>query len=553
MAQNKLFIPSTLTGEKINLQIQEGTTSFLTGQKTSTNGYNGNYLGPTLILEQGETVELAVTNKLSDTTTTHWHGLHIAPENDGGPHSLILPNETWRPKFKVMDHAATYWYHPHLHTKTGEQVMKGAAGMIIVGDNEEQGLNLPRKYGVDDFPLIVQTQQFNSTNQVEVDGMRDSINMVNGTINPFVEMPAQVVRLRILNADQERNYNFGFSDDKKFYVIGSDGGLLPSPLELTRIKLAPGERVELLLDLTGMKGSTLDLYSYASEIKMGVQGGPTMKMPNGMPMEMMNSPLNGKDFSLLEINVMDVTSGAVTTIVSKLVDESSISESSATNFRTIRFTPKEDPTPMEAMDGPFFFNDSTFNMERVDQKIDLNAVEIWTLVNMTMVAHPFHIHDVQFHILDINGEKPSPEKSGRKDVVSVGPKDTVRFIAIFEDFVGLTPYMYHCHNLMHEDGGMMGQFTVLEPTSIEERSSLSTSSFSIYPNPSANKLIQIVTTDPVTEAIDVVIYDYTGKVIFHQENSDADDVLDLRELGSGIYIVEISDGISIKRRSLVLH
>lgn len=537
-AQNQLTIPPAITGGIYNLNLAPDSVQFVTGAKTESYGYNGSYLGPTLILQKGATANLFVTNNLPDTTTTHWHGMHISADNDGGPHTLILPGDTWNPSFTVLDKAATYWYHPHLHGRTGEHVMKGAAGLIIVQDTEEAALALPRTYGVDDFPLIVQTQQFDASNQVFVDGMNDSITVVNGTIDPYVEMPAQVVRMRILNADQERNYKFGFTNDQAFSVIGSDGGLLAAPVNLTRVDAAPGERTELLLDLSGMNGQTIYLMSYGSEIPMRVQGGPSMMMPGtGMPMPMMNSPLNGKNYNVLQINVVAATTSPtpITTIPSTLVSVTPINPATVNNSRVIKFTPKDNPTAMEAMDGPFFFNDSTFNMSRIDQTVSLNDVEIWTLINRTMVAHPFHIHDVQFFILDINGLAPSAEKAGRKDVVSVGSMDTVRFIAKFEDFSGTTPYMYHCHNLMHEDGGMMGQFVVTNNTGIETIYN-DKIDITVYPNPTKHS-VSIQLNNSTVKMNTILLYDVLGRKqleLLNLNSSNSVD-LDLSKLSKGHY------------------
>ena len=548
-AQNQLAIPTTLSGSTINLTLQSDTVQFLPGQKTQTFGYNGNYLGPTLILDNGSSVSINVTNNMgnSDTTTTHWHGMHIAPENDGGPHSLILDGSTWNPQFTVMDKAATYWYHPHLHTKTGEQVMRGAAGLIIVRDADEAAIALPRTYGVDDFPLVVQTQQFDMNNQVIVDGMNDSTGMVNGTIDPMVDMPAQVVRMRILNADQERNYNFGLTGDKAFSIIGSDGGLLDAPVSQTRVKLAPGERVEILVDLSNMQGQMIHLMSYASEIPMGTQGGPTMMMPNGMPMMLMNSPLNGNDYNILEINVVAATSSAVTSIPTTLVTNGQnvpplVADVDAT--RIVKFTPMANPSPMQAMDGPFFFNDSTFDMSRIDHDILLNNVEIWELRNMTMVAHPFHIHDVQFFILEDDGQLPSPEKAGRKDVVSVKPMSTVKFIAVFEDFSGTTPYMFHCHNLMHEDGGMMGQFTVTDTSTVNTQSILTSDAASVYPNPTNGSVtVQVDGIDNFT----VKVYGFDGRLLVET----MDKQIDMSGFGNGLYIFKIISENQILTKQVV--
>ena len=144
------------------MTLQEGTTTFYEGIETNTMGANGSLLGPTLILQRGNTVSITVDNQLPDTTTIHWHGMHVAPQNDGGPHSIILPDEIWTPSFEIMDQAGINWYHPHLHMKTGEHVSKGIAGLIIVKDDEEAALELPRTYGVDDFPIILQTKGFDA-------------------------------------------------------------------------------------------------------------------------------------------------------------------------------------------------------------------------------------------------------------------------------------------------------------------------------------------------------------------------------------------------------
>jgi bilirubin oxidase len=166
LAQNALYIPSAIYGKNFNLEIQNGNTSFFPNTVSSTIGINQNYLAPTLVLEQGDTVQMNVKNSLNDTTTLHWHGLHVPPTEDGGPHTYILSGNTWQPKFVVKDWAATYWYHPHLHHKTNEHVTKGAAGLIIVRDAVEQALALPRSYSIDDIPLILQTKAFNASKQI---------------------------------------------------------------------------------------------------------------------------------------------------------------------------------------------------------------------------------------------------------------------------------------------------------------------------------------------------------------------------------------------------
>ena len=271
-AQNPLLIPDILSGTNINLTLQNGTHQFYSEINTSTIGANGNILGPTLILNQGDFVNIAVDNQLSDTTTIHWHGLHVSPENDGGPHTYILSGDTWNPSFTVMDKAATYWYHPHLHRKTNEHVSKGIAGMIIVRDNDEAALTLPRTYGVDDFPLVIQTKDFDANNEIVVPTNSDDIVMVNATIDATLDVPAQVVRFRLLNGSSMRVFNIGLSGNQTFYQIASDGGLLSAPNAITRLQLSSGERAEILVDFSSMNGQTIHLMSYASEFQNGIYG-----------------------------------------------------------------------------------------------------------------------------------------------------------------------------------------------------------------------------------------------------------------------------------------
>ncbi|MBK6837605.1 MAG: multicopper oxidase domain-containing protein [Bacteroidetes bacterium] len=379
-SQNAIPIPDTLSGPVYNLNIHPDSVQFLPGTKTFTNAFNQySYLGPTLILHKGENVTMNVLNSLDDTTTVHWHGLHVPAMADGGPHTFFLSGSTWSPQFTVNNHASTFWYHPHTHMKTGQQAMRGAAGMIIVRDSIEANLNLPRQYGIDDFPIVVQSQQMDANNQILWRGMHDSLLLVNGTQNPMLSIPAQVVRLRLLNASQERNFNFGFTGNRTFKVIGNDGGLLNAPVDVTRIRLSPGERAEVLLDLTGMTGQQFYLMSYASEFGAGIQGGTPMP---GMDTSMY-SPINGIDFNILQLNVSTQTNNPVTTIPASLVSIIPWDQSNFNEFRNIIISAQS----MMSMDGPFYFNGQLFDMNRIDYRIPLNNVEIWSLSNQSMVAH----------------------------------------------------------------------------------------------------------------------------------------------------------------------
>ncbi len=531
--QNPLFIPSTLSGNTINLSLQNGSVNFYPGNATQTMGVNGNLLGPTILLDRYQTVTMNVTNNLTDTTTIHWHGMHVAPQNDGGPHTVIPPGTTWSPSFPVLDWATTNWYHPHLHMKTNEHVQKGIAGMIIVRDDIEAALDLPRTYGVDDIPLVIQTKAFDASNQIiTLETALDTSLMINGTIDPISNLPAQVVRLRLLNGSSERVYNIGFSSNQTFYQIGSDGGLLTAPVALTRLRIAPGERMEILVDFTGMQGQNTALMSYGSELPSAIYGAsqPGMGAGQTIPNYALN-PLNGANFQLLGISIGAQTSNPITTIPSSLVAHSPWLQANASTTRTLTFSPQTmGPT---AIQGPFLINMMPFDMMMINQYIPFDNIEIWTLTNNTPIAHPFHIHDVQFYVLDINGVAPPANQQGRKDVILVpAGGGVVRFITKFEDFYNDTiPYMYHCHMLTHEDGGMMGQFIVNSPIVGLNESQTSMESF-VYPNP----VIDFLTIDtPIGSRL--VLYDNTGRFIWGETTDKMNQKIDFSGLKTGVYFL----------------
>ncbi len=532
-AQTAIPIPDTLSGNSIALTMHQDSVQFFPGQLTQTLAFNQYaYLGPTLILNNGQNVSITVNNQIGDTTNVHWHGLHVSPTNDGGPHIMIMDGMSWNPQFTVLDKASTYWYHPHFHGKTAEHAIKGAAGMIIVRDNDEAQLNLPRTYGVDDFPIVVQSAQLDSNNQFMPFGMQDSTVLVNGVranygSAAYLNVPAQVVRLRLLNAAGERTFNFGFTGNMPFKIIGSDGGLLNSPINATRIRVSPGERYEILIDLSSMNGQSIYLMSYGSELPMGVQGGPTMPMPPGNPP--MDSPLNGVDYNILQLNIGNPSANPVTSIPATLVTVTPIPASQSNITRSIEMT----AINMMAMDGPFFFNQQLFDMERIDYYIPIDNTEIWELTNSTMVAHPFHIHDVQFYVLDRDGNLPPVYERGRKDVVLVLPQETVRFITKFETFTDtVVPYPFHCHILMHEDDGMMGQFLVVPAgfTGIDDNFVL-TQNVKVFPNPTTSFLQFEL---PENNGISYRITDMSGRVVQKQDNF-SDNAIQVSQLNVGIY------------------
>jgi len=556
-AQNKLLIPDTLSGNNFNLIVENGSISFYPNIQTKTIGVNGNLLGPTLILYKGIQVQMNVKNNLSDTTTIHWHGMHIAPENDGGPHTVIPPGTTWNPKFTVMDNASTYWYHPHLHKKTAEHVTKGVAGFIIIRDDQEAKLNLPRKYGVDDVPIVVQSRAFDVNKQFIVRSELDSVILVNGTKNPYLQVPAQIVRFRLLNGSTERTYNFGFTGNKSFYQISGDGGLLNAPVLLTRLRLAPGERGEILVDFKTMQGQSIYLMSYASELSNGIIGSSSVGMGGSLP-DYSNNKLNGTNFNILKIDVIAPTQNPITIIPSSLILNTPFSLSSANVTRELTFT---SIGGMMSATGPFVINGTPFSMENINYNIPLNNTEIWELRNQTLIAHPFHIHDVQFYLLTRNGVQVPLNERGRKDVVLVEPMEIVRFITKFEDFTNPTvPYMYHCHLLTHEDDGMMGQFLVTSATEIEEEKTSLPNDFYLYqnyPNPFNSSTI-IIYQIPFESFVTLKVFDILGREVTTIVNEfqksgkyKLEFSLPSSDISSGLYFYRLQAGDFVQTKKFV--
>jgi blue copper oxidase len=543
-SQNPLFIPDTLSGNSISLQLQHGTKQFYPGTPTQTMGINGSFLAPTLILNRGQQVTLNVQNQLTDTTTIHWHGLHVSPANDGGPHIFVTPGQTWSPSFTVLDWASTYWYHPHLHYKTVEHVAAGIAGMIIVRDSIEAALALPRQYGIDDIPVIIQTRQFSTSNQIVVRQHLDTAVMINGTLKPFIQLPAQRIRLRLLNGSIERVYNIGLSTNESFQQIGSDGGLLAAPVTMSRLQLAPGERAEIIVNLTGKQNQTIQLMSYAAQLPNAIYGAAQPGMGFGQQLPgYSNNALNGSNFNLLEMQVGapgDLPAGPTP---STLVSHSIFAPSQADTTRILTFmSAAMGPT---AIQGPFMINNAHFDMNVINQHIPFNNIEIWELQNQTPIGHPFHLHDVPFYILSVNGAQPIASLRGRKDVVFVPAMGNVRFITQFETFFDDSlPYMYHCHMLTHEDDGMMGQFLVNSPfASSVKQYALQKASVHLYPNP-ANSEVYIKSTANLNKPLNLEIKDLQGRLLKTLVLYDERARVDISELLPGIYLFVATDGES---------
>ncbi|MBC8266454.1 MAG: multicopper oxidase domain-containing protein [Flavobacteriales bacterium] len=547
-AQNPLIVPPTMSGTTFNITIAEDSMEFFPGHFTKTWGMSFPILGPTLIMQKGDVVTVNFDNQLSKTTTMHWHGVHLPSIMDGGPHTVIPAGGTWSPTWTVMDKAATYWYHPHLHHKTYEHVMKGLAGFVIVKDDDEAVLDLPRTYGIDDIPVALQTKVMDANYQIddnEANAAMDTLLLVNATRDAYFDAPAQVVRLRLLDGSLERSYNIGLSNNANFFVIASDGGLLNAPVALNRLLMSPGERYEILIDLTNMQNDTIQLINYGTGIPSGVYGTDPANL-GGMgqvqPIPFYSSnPLNGADFPLLTLNIGAPTANAVTSIPATLVNVTQWSQANVDENRQLDFSVAGGMGGPTGLTGPFLINNAPFDMNVINYQIPINNVEIWTLNNQSMISHPFHIHDVQFNILEINGVPPPAHMQGWKDMVLVPAfMGSAKFITKFEDFTDpVTPWMYHCHIITHEDTTMMGQFTVVDAVSSVQL--IENNAFSIFPNP-ANSHLNIELKDVINPKVE--IKDLTGKIMFKGILNKQTSTIDVSKLSNGIYFIKINNTTS---------
>jgi blue copper oxidase len=536
---NTLWIPDTLSGTTFNLNIKDTFAQIVNkGNQTITGGINGKIWGPTLFFNKGDVVHINVKNGLNDSTTIHWHGMHLPAVMDGGPHQVIPPGTVWQPYWEVKNNAATYWYHPHLHEMTMEQITKGIGGLIIVRDEVESKLALPRTYGIDDIPLVLTDRDFNTSNQFVPVPYGDTM-MVNGTLRPQYNIPAQVIRFRVLNGAIERSYNLGFSDNRTFQIITSDGGLLNAPVAVKRYLLHAGERVEVLLNCTADLGKTIDLKAYNSTLGNFVAGGEAFV--NGP----FGNALGKKDFNVVHFNIGAQTTNPITTIPTVLTTNVLLKEADANITRKLTISDSTGVTkPVILGPNAFIINHKLFDINYNEYNVPLNNTEIWEITSSSIFGHPFHIHDVEFNILSVNGVAPVAAQAGWKDVVFIPGRtgttpSVVKFIAKFDDFAdSLHPFMYHCHISLHEDEGMMGQFIVTDKTSGIK--SVNQSDFSLYPNP-ANDKLYISFNNQESKVYYISILNVVGKAVLMLPRPELGNGINISSLNAGTYFVQLTD------------
>ena len=352
-------------------------------------------------------------------------------------HQVIAPGATWTAAFTVKQKAGTNWFHPHGEGRTGKQVYQGLAGLLLVEDADTDRLDLPKTWGEDDIPLILQDRKFKangefdylSTMQDQMNGMLGDTFLVNGTVNAVADLPAKQVRFRVLNGSNARVYSLAFSDGRTFKQIATDTALLESPINLSTITLSPGERAEIVVDCSVDTGKSLTLVDSRSEA------------------------------TLVTFNVNKQPAN-ITVLPATLTTLDKLNPAQSVKTRTFSLSMN--------MGMQFLINGVTMDMNRIDQTIPLNDIEIWEIRNDDMdgMTHNFHVHGTHFQILERNGSiaKVAAHEKGYKDTVLLEAGDVVKVIIQMTDYTtdAASPYMFHCHILEHEDQGMMGQFVVVQ-------------------------------------------------------------------------------------------
>lgn len=405
------------------------------GKSTEVFAYNGRVPGPLLEVREGDRVIVHFRNELPESTTVHWHGLHLPFDADGSPFHPVAPGAEYVYEFTVHPGTAgTYWYHPHPHHKTGYQVGMGLHGAIIVHADDDPLAMLPEKL------LVLSDNRFLPDGSLDFpdpdslagridfeNGREGDVVFVNGEIMPTLSIRSgEVQRWRVINASGARMYRLALSGHG-FVHVGSDGGLFERPVEIDEIVLASSERAELLVRGTAAPGSRAVLQALPYD----------RYVPQTRPADW------DRTRDLLTLQYTD--QAPVSTVAIP---------------RSLRAIPKLDPAEasvtrlMVLTQG--FINHQEMGMGRIDAVAELGATEIWEIENIVGMDHPFHLHGFQFQVLDRNGV-PEPFPSW-KDTVNVPKHSTARFIVRFDNYPG--KWMFHCHILSHEDAGMMGVLEV---------------------------------------------------------------------------------------------
>ncbi len=387
-------------------------------------------------------------------TVIHLHGARVRPENDGYPESWYVPGKSATYFYPNDQDATLLWYHDHAVGINRLNVFAGLFGTCILRDPIEDSLNLPK--GQYEVPLVIYDRSFDTDGQLSYPVSPDpavrwipeffgNAILVNGRLLPYLDVDPRKYRLRLLNAANGRFFHLSLSNEGDWHQIGADQGLLPAPVTLRQVTLAPAERADVILDFTDHAGAQI-------------------VMNNDFSVPVMQ-------FRVAKTKVSDTSSLPAT-----LRSINKLKESDAVKTRSMGLWEWDDPAGNPTQ---MLLNNAHWNMPITENPV-LNSVEIWNLINTTDDSHPIHLHLVRFQILDRQrfdsfayrnekslmrylGQRTPPElgEAGWKDTVRAEPNMITRIIIPFEGFVGR--YVWHCHILEHEDNEMMRPFEVVAP------------------------------------------------------------------------------------------
>jgi blue copper oxidase len=455
-----------ISAGSVNLDVQ--------GASIQAWAMGGSVLAPTIRLRKGAAFSAQLQNQLAMETNIHWHGLTVPPNMDGHPKDVAKAGGSFAYSFPVLDRAGTYWYHPHPHKNTARQTYMGMAGLFIVEEPAgDAALGLPS--GEFDVPLVLQDKRFHQAKRfIYAPSMADVMAgylgdtmFVNGVPVPYLDVENGVYRFRILNGATARLMKLGFENGMAFHVIGTDGGLIDAAERVTSVMLSPGERVEILVDFSGvaMNGSVL-FKTLDFTLPQALPQAPASSTPHGGTSATMSNYKQGTAMPVMRFNVKRQTSRP-TSIPTTLTPIERLSAGAATKTRTFALdmqmmsfeggsSPHGGANSGEMM--RHTMNGKLFAMERIDEKIPFGTTEIWEFQNKGDEPHPMHVHGTQFQVLSRSTGTLTAVDKGWKDTVLVYPNETVRVILRFDKYRGL--YVVHCHNLEHEDDGMMLNFEV---------------------------------------------------------------------------------------------
>ena len=422
VAGNPLRIPETVAADGMTLAARR--TAVDLGSRTgSALTYNDGCPGPTIVAQAGTDPSITVTNGLDEPTTVHWHGLVVPTAVDGQPHEAFGAGESFAYTLPVRQRASLNFYHPHPHSRTAAQVALGLQGAFIVRDAEEAALGLPSDRF--EVPLVVRDANLDKkgtlTYNGRASGFLGNLPLVNGVLDPYLDVDRAAYRFRLVNAANSRVFRLAFSDGRPMTLIGTDGGLLGQAVDLAEITLGNAERLDLVVDLRQLSGP-LQLVDRDS-------GWTLLDLrPTGVEVQQTVPDLSG-----------------TLSVVEPLVGPTQ-------------------PDRTFSFDGMNAINGVRYQMGVTSFQVPRGQVERWRFVANGNPPHPVHIHGASFQLVDRKGGRGQvfDWEKGWKDTFLMLDKESVDIFIRF-DLAGR--YLIHCHKLEHEDAGMMLDFEVTEGVS----------------------------------------------------------------------------------------